>query len=206
MEFKIMKPLIRYKLEYDCVWDFLQNNLDQTNTLSSELLNLADFSKGSFFTLLPNNLDRKNINEFECGICKKTALLSITNCIRKGVCELIYKKINSESKSSCLFDDVLRSPTDKYCPDLFFSHGLSYENEMYYLLEKSPISEELILACLRLSNACWHSLCILTDNFSNRLKEKKITLNEIKKMCSNTSLVIIGAYDGQGYIFWEKNF
>ena len=54
-----------------------------------------------------------------------------------------------------------------------------------------------------MSNAIWHSLCIISENQLNSA-ETILTLEKIKAICMNAKIVIIGAYDGEGYIFWEK--
>ena len=77
-------------------------------------------------------------------------------------------------------------------------------NEIYFLLGKNKISEKIILECLRASNSFWHSLCVFTTaDFTDVIKD--LTLEKIKEICLSTELVMVGAYDGEGYVFWEKN-
>ena len=87
--------------------------------------------------------------------------------------------------------------------NLFNAHGLLCGNEIYYLLEKNNISTELITECLRASNAFWHSLCVLTEaNLDDRIA-REISTEKIQEITLKAKLIIIGAYDGEGYIFWE---
>jgi len=211
-----MKHLNKYKLNYNHAWKYVQNNLDKSNVLSSELLNLSIFKNGYFFTLLPNDANTERIYEFESGVIlpqnpkeeyfvsgeKNT--YSIIPTIRNELSELLLKEIKSSDQLCCFFDDVTRSPIDKYSTDSLYAHLLFYEDEVYYLLEKNEISSELIMQCLRASNAFWHSLCVLTKTNFKDLVDKKLSLEKIKDICLNAQLIIIGAYDGEGYVFWEK--
>jgi hypothetical protein len=210
-----MSRLIKYKLEFSSAFEFVQETLDQANTMSSELLNLLNFVKGSFFTFLPVGINQARLYEFSSGGIdqrfyktnndpEKSNGNSLIHDIRNKFCDLILKKIQKQIDLVCVFDDVLRSPTDSYGMDLFHSNGLLYMNEIYYLLEQHSISKNLIQDCLRASNACWHSLCILTSATIDKSAANKLTLDTLYDICLNAEIVVVGAYDGEGYIFWEK--
>ena len=34
---------------------------------------------------------------------------------------------------------------------------------------------------------------------------KTLSLEKIKEICLKTELAMVGAYDGEGFVFWEKN-
>ena len=38
----------------------------------------------------------------------------------------------------------------------------------------------------------------------SEIKNQKLTIKKIKEICLNTKIIIVGAYDGEGYIFWER--
>lgn len=212
-----MKQLHKHELDFDPAREYVQNSLDKANTLSSELLNLLNFKNGIFFTLLPNDANIERLYEFKAGgilpqnpiqeyvVAGEKATYSIIPTIGDEVSELILKEIKSKEKLCCVFDDVLRSPADKHHMDLFHAHGLSYDNEVYYLLDKGNISSELIMQCLRASNAFWHSLCVLTEATISGIRDKRLSLEKVKEICLGTKLMMVGAYDAEGYVFWEKS-
>jgi hypothetical protein len=213
---KIMKHLNKHKLDFFPTWKYVQDALDNANTLSLELLSYVNFKDGFFFTLLPPDANIERIYEFEsgmvlhqnpeqiCFIAGEKSTYAIIPTIRDELSRLILEDIKSKDQLSCIFDDVLHSSNDKFYRNLIFSHGLFYENELYYLIQKNEFSYELIKQCLRASNAFWHSLCILTRaNFSNF--KKKMNLEMIKEICITAELILIGSYDGEGYVFWEKS-
>jgi len=55
-----------------------------------------------------------------------------------------------------------------------------------------------------MSNAIWHSLGVMTTaNLS--CNNKVLTFEKIKEACLLSELIFVCAYDGEGYVFWEKN-
>jgi hypothetical protein len=211
-----MRELYRYELEYDRVWKYIQSTIDQANALSSALLKLINFEKGTFFTLLPEDANNERLYEFEAGLILhqnptenylingKEASYTKTPKMDGEVAEFILNKLNSDHSLACLFDDVTRHATDKYHMELFRDFGKNHEMQVYYFINNKYATIELITACLQKSCSFWHSLCILFENTIDFSDNKKISLTEIDAICINIKLIIIGAYDGEGYIFWER--
>jgi len=125
--------------------------------------------------------------------------------IQDELSDWLLEKIQSNERLACIIDDYNTSPTDQHHMELFYAYGLSYENEVYYLLQKEKISRGAIIECLQNSNTFWHSLCVLSETNFNDVNDNKLTLEKIKEICLNARLIIVGAYDGEGYVFWEKN-
>ena len=211
-----MKKLKKYELDFDITWKYIKNNIEGANTLCTELINILDFHTGFFFTLLPSNANFQRINEFTDGIIlpqnpnvefiinEKKASYSEIPTLQEELCDFIFKTLNDNQKLSCIFDDVLRS-SDSSQLDFFNQRNLffTYNEELYYKINKNNVNYNSILKCIEMSNAIWHSLCIISENQLNSA-ETILTLEKIKAICMNAKIVIIGAYDGEGYIFWEK--
>jgi hypothetical protein len=208
--------LNKYELDFSSAWEYTLNTLDDANALSIELLKLLDFKEGYFFTLLPEDSNFERLYEFKAGVIlpqfpvqeqiideKKITFSRIPNR-RKELSEMILKAMNSKPQFSCIFDDVRGRPHDKWSDSSFDLNLMFYQEDVYFLLNKNNISLERICKCLKMSCAIWHSLCVITSaDFANI--ERLLTLEKIQEICLNVELVIVGAYDGEGYIFWEKN-
>jgi hypothetical protein len=80
---------------------------------------------------------------------------------------------------------------------------LSFKDELYYKILSDKANPEIIKKCLVNSNAFWHSLCVLTDANLVDLSDT-LTLENIREISFKVYLIIIGAYDGEGYVFWER--
>lgn len=210
-----MRQLFKHLLDFDPAWKFTYDSLYEVNQLSSELLNVIDFKSGYFFTLLPQDANIGRLYEFKTGLIlpqfpeesytngRKGTFTRIPN-LYEEIADAILNEIKSKNLC-CIFDDVTRYPDDKNIFELFRDHGFSYGKEVYYFLDKNTASQKLIMDCLRKSKSFWHSLCILTKNLSLSQNNKDLSLELIKKICLNTHKLLVEAYDGEGYIFWEKS-
>lgn len=210
-----MPGLIKYNLDFDKAMKFTRDSLDQVNSLSNELLNAILFQDGSFFTLLPDRSNLERLYEFETGLILPQnpneeyisnghkATYSKIPTIRHQLAKLIVEEITKSEHLSCLFDDTKRSFSDKVYINLYYTNGIVFQDEIYYLITKQNVSVDLIIEGLRASNSFWHSLGILTTrNFANK-DNQIVSLSEFQEIAKKTVLIIIGAYDGEGYIFWK---
>lgn len=193
-----MTNLNKVYLKFQPTYDFFFDNLDQTNILSTELLKLIDFKEGKFFTFFVNDVDMSKIHNFKLG--------GIANGVRDHINSIVLNELNNNIGYSCIFDDVNNDYDECDNEDPFFQNcGLFYKKENYYYVDQKNKSIDLINDCLRASNAIWHSLCVFSEINLQKIKNKELTLHDIKNICLQVKLIMILAYDAEGYIFWEKN-
>lgn len=81
---------------------------------------------------------------------------------------------------------------------------MHYDDEVYYVIKSEIANSLLIDMCLYASQATWHSLCVVTESDIECQTEKTLTIEVINDICNKICLVIAGAYDGEGYVFWKK--
>ncbi len=192
-----MKKLNRYELEFEPTLAYFQFILNNANALSSCVLNLVDFKAGHFFTLLPENINEEKLYEFLYG--------GKGEPIEELVIAQILNSLYNNKNLSCIFDDVRNIFDSEYNDSLYLTCGITYEKEIYYLINSKNTSKQFLERCFYISNAIWHSLCVLSEINLNNLADKKISLNQIADICLNADLIIVSAYDAEGYIFWESN-
>lgn len=209
------KDLTRYNLEYKKSMVYLSDQLLAGNTLSHELLNMLNFGKGQFYTLLPNDAALEKIYEFSSGgVLPQNEILegvnnsgqkyyySETPTIKNELSEFIMKKMMRKDTSICLFEDVVRLPTYPHL-EFFHKYGLVYSNEIYYFLRKDMACEETIISAINKANSLWHLLFIVTELEDSDSIEQSISLENIRSFCCKIKLLILGAYDGEAYLLWE---
>lgn len=201
-----MRQLIDHPLDAALSKAYLKEQLNEINTLCSHLLKEINWEEGRFFTQLPEKANLSHINQFERGGILpqnrergKKGSYRLIPAIEGQIARYLFDQIH-ERQLSAIFDDVTRRPTDKNHPELL-DLSATYEDELYYLLQKERATREIIEKCLEKSNAFWHSLCLLTKS---RQESQTFTLQIINDLCHHAQIVMIGAYDGEGYIFWEK--
>ena len=191
-----MQQLKKYELNYKKTQEYFQKSLKGVNELSNSVVSFLQCNTGNFFTLLPEGISEKKIHEFEYG--------GKTSCVRDEIAIFIKKLIESRSKLTCIFDDFDADFKDKENIDLYRSNGFHYINEIYYAVQGAA-DKNLIDKCLQYSNAIWHSLCVITEFSLESCENRILGSHEIKMISENSVLIMLSAYDAEGYVFWERN-
>lgn len=186
----------RYSLDSSKALIYLQENLEETNALSSAIFKYVNFEKGVFYTILQENITNKQLYGFRWG--------GVGGGIRNRVCDILFTELHDNSRFTCIFDDVNGTYEPSYDEPSFLKVGAHYKDEIYYIIERKEASKDFLIECLRTSNACWHSLCVLSKKTYSRNKDLSITETDIIDFAKTSDLILIGAYDGEGYIFWKR--
>lgn len=190
-----MRKLNRFELEPSKTYEYVKENLSWANTLSIKLLKLIDFTNGQFFSYMSTEADPSRIYQFPYSLSSQSM-----NDIELSF--YLFEYLKKNEKTSALFEDCTRKPTDPHL-ETFYKCGIQYNEEIYYLINNKNLTLELLLRCIKESSSIWHSLCLLTDfNFEN---SKNLNLDSINNACLKAKLIIVGAYDDEGYIFWERH-
>lgn len=192
-----MMNLCKFKLEYDLAYKYFIDSLEGVNELSSQLIDIIDFKSGEFFTLLNRDVNLNKINSFLIG----GIATGVVNKIRK----LILDQIRNEDRITCVFDDTASSYSPEYKEPLFLDCGVHYKNQVYYVITRETSSENRIEDCFYASDAIWHSLCVLSKIRWDYRESINLSEEQIRNICINTQLIMLNAYDGEGYVFWEKS-
>ncbi len=182
----------KHKLESKRVLDYLNEKLKGVNKLSDVVVTFLNSNTGSFYTFLPKGLEIEKIHDFNFG--------GKTKSLRDEVGAFIHKLLQSDQTLACIFDDFNADFSDRENNDLYESHGLCCDNEIYYFFKNGSLFE--INKCLRYSDAIWYSLCVITRS---DVKEKKLDEDTIEMICKNAVCVLVGAYDAESYVMWERD-
>lgn len=209
--------LHRYDLDFQRTLAYLRKSLTNANTLSDILLEVIDFKKGSLFTLLPEGSNLERLYEFEAGVilpqnprivtCSEEGVsssYSITPSISKKLSEIILETLKNRENITCIFDDIIRSPSDPFKSSSLNGCKYSRDGELYYILGENKASLENVQTALNASYAFWHSLGMLT-NADLHLNSYELNEEIFRNICIETQMLFVGAYDGEGYVFWEKS-
>ena len=211
-----MRKLFKHDLDFRSSLMFFKESLEGTNSLSVEIIKYIEENKGVFFTLLPEEANITKLHEFSQSILPEQPsqrgsignlqgeyTYSMVISLEKEVCDYIINEIDKH-RFLCVVDSFNETYDPQHSCDLFDGFGGFFKNEVYYILKPEKISREDLLECLYRSKTFWHSLCILTKDGLRNLPERNIKKEEIEEICNEARCVMIGAYAGDGYIFWEK--
>lgn len=200
--------LKKINLNYEEAHGYVVSSLEDANLLSDEILKLIDFKKGEFFTLLHRDFILDSVYEFSSYLIfhenyKLSSTEDISGTIRMELTNAILGAVQSDENTYCVFDDFMRDLDEVYEDDPLKGEKYLNNKQTYYILDRENISVDAIEVCMHRSYAFWHSLCLLTHA---DLKTRDLGLSEatIHDIASQAQLIVVGAYDGDGYVFWQK--
>lgn len=120
--------------------------------------------------------------------------------------EFVQQFLSQGKNKICIFEDANAEPTDPYLqrrPDLPW---LGFKNEVYHILDSNRNDKKLVNEVIRYAQS-WLTIGALTSfpgGFEFQFSTHKIEENVLKILAQNTVSIILGAYDGEGYLIWEK--
>jgi len=208
-------------LNPELTWLFFLENLDNANALSIELLKNFKTDEGYYYTLLPEDANLDNLYRFNNGnVLPQNTIkygpigdlgnqhYSETPSLIDDLANTIKDILDRDETLSCIIDDVIRHSTDKKIKNENeeIKKCVSYSGrDVYYLLDKNNSTFPLIFECLRRNRGYWHALSILSKISLNDSIGKEIEEPILTQICSNAQMILIGAYDGEGYVIWERS-
>ncbi|MCH9617247.1 MAG: hypothetical protein SP4CHLAM5_07700 [Chlamydiia bacterium] len=205
-----MKNVLTTPLLFEAVEDFFKKSLQDGNRLAKELLHTLDFKKGCFFSITAKSADRTKLDQFDCGgILPQYPLEKIQV---SGKNYLQQKRANSYRELSQFLSSSMKSNQD-WCVFEEVSGVYSseveaeikyYEKEIYYLLNGLESSPSKLYSLIKQADAMWYYMNIITTgNFE--LDKNLLSNKDLKIFAANTTHVVLGAYDMEGYVCWEKS-
>lgn len=199
--------------------------LKEGNKIARILLKNYDLFKGKVYTYSPRGYQKKDIEkkDFEGPLSKMskpykkhrdqnkettTGTIMIPIFSTDDILVDLMIKHLDEKGGIIFFEDHIRTVENmEFIKDLpHFIEG----DKVYYHLDNSNKNDlKLIDKIVKFSADFWPGLIgaitnIKKDEFS-KLKEGKLNNELFKKISQSTEKIILGAYDGEGYLIWEKS-
>ena len=214
------RKLNKYILNFKKAYKYVLKVLEDGNQLSFELIKNINFKQGHFFTLLPEEADLSKIHQFFFGgiippkdVGYKSVILKNSTrrftplqvlVLRNELVQFIDDFLNLNKESACIFENVIKLISDPQ-NEFYRNYGMFFDKNIYYKILSSQRDKDIILQGIKENEEAWHFLCVLIDLQQDDFINKKLTLRKIRKISIKTKIIIVGAYDGEGYVFWEKD-
>ena len=191
-----MTTLKLYKLDFDKTILYLKDHLTGVNLLAESVLKYTPFQNGFFYTLLKENLTDKELYGFNWG--------GVGGGVREKAIETIFDEVHSLNGSCLIFDSFDEDYEPSYDDPLFLKVGVHYDKQIYYIISGEEATESLLKECFRASDVIWHSLCVLSKKSYIKQEEPLIRQVEAPNFAKSAEIVLVGAYDAEGFIFWKR--
>lgn len=203
--------------------EYISDRLTLGKTLASILLQTCNIEKGQVTTFLPSYIAKKTAKEFETGKLKPDPNQKLVtekyriSCLNGSatpvpttdfyLVSLIHSYLNKKENNLCIFEEANSKPTDPFVlSGKMETRFLTHKDEIYHFLLNQDNKVETIEQTISFADA-WLFIGIMTSlpqEMTFSLKKKKLTLKELKILSERTEKIIIGAYDGEGYLIWHS--
>lgn len=184
---------------------YVKERLELGMTLSRFLLQICDFNNGTAKTLLPPNVSKEAVKQFEYG-GKLKQVTQYVPTTRFWLVSEIQKFLTGGEKRLCVFEEALWKPSDP-CVVPYRNKILTYMNEVYhYLSFNEAQQEEIISQVVRRADS---DLFIgiftsIPDDSSFASGGRELSLDELRLYAERAEQIVVGAYDGESYVIWHR--
>lgn len=206
-----MKRLSRIRLHHQKVVDYICQDVELKTEFSKYIIENVNFEDGIFFVDLPEESHFDRVYDFKTG--------GITLDIDLGaekvenaegnlysprfflstdyeIADFIHKYLTISSKHYGVIDEQKIHPQMK-CIDIEGIRSIEKNDEFYYILSGENSCRKIEQTIRRVFCA-WRSFAVLYSND----KGDNIRFPEVLE---GIKYIIVGAYDGEAYIVWQKN-
>ncbi len=183
---------------------YVQDRLSIGLGLSSNILRLHRILDGNVETYLPRTSRSARINELSCmqfkhgGITRPEDSLAI-------LVDLACKFLGSDNDRLCIFENPNAQIPLNWSSE-FTSYALSSGNDVYNLALGTSHDKADIETAILESKSGWIFIGVMTSfpDISRLARRREITNEEIELLAERAEHIIIGAFDGEGYLIWSK--
>lgn len=171
--------------------EHILNVLDFDNSLCQFVKSQIDLSIGSIFSVVPTDLNIEDIADFSWGFGKGSDRL---------LPDRILNTLKLNADAVAVFDDVMGSAEN------VSSHGscITNNDEIYHWIIGSDASELKLKDLIGETGVSWHFLCVIFE-LDKAIDIKNSITNSKYELFKNILELVVGAYDGEGYIHWSPN-
>jgi len=197
---------------------YLEESLKDGHTLAKLVLEVIRFESGYITTFLPPNVAPESIKDFRTG-GKLPSSPEPESYVPDGQSQKITPVPNTDAdlafvvkghlrldkRRVCAMEDALKRPGDLILKRLKTRYA-TFENEIYHLLFHTDAGTNNVENVLKtakslptfvgLLTSCSHPPGLATDG--------TLSLTELRELAIKVNKIFVGAYDGEGYLLWNK--
>lgn len=190
---------------------YVAEKLSLGKTLSRLLLNSHEISNGRISTKLPPGIDEREAHDFESGgklplghnRARPLGDLEPVPNTNDAFVDEIRAFLDANNSRVCIFEDASAQPNDQFLRAIT-TRALTYDDEVYHLVCARD-SHEQMLKTIHAARS-WLFVGALTQvpDATGLCSKKTLTRDEIENLAQNAIGIVVGAYDGEGFVVWTK--
>jgi hypothetical protein len=201
--------------------NYMSSSLAVGKELSASLLRTVTFSTGVLSTSLPVEVTWEEANQFRVGGKLRSPRNGVHMTSADGtgkavpipnlddlIVSVVETHLRLERRAYCVFEDAIARPGDPWLERTHLALMMSRE-AVYYLLTSEDANRERIEATVRraksISPPLIGALAFLPVDEQLPRADRALTDRDFSSIATQTESVIVGAYDGEGFVIWSRH-
>lgn len=201
---------------------YIRDCLANGKTLARYLLQRPDLESGTVTTFLPSDVGKEAATQFKWGgKLRRDPATFVYRTEPDGsrtrwepvpntdpwLVSIIQAFLRAAEDRVCIFENALARPSD---PVLSRSESrvLVFDNEVYHFLSAADWASTIIAQAIREAGCPYPPLigamASAADEAGFSGEGRQISSAQLKVLAERTEKIVIGAYDGEGYLIWSK--
>lgn len=202
-----LQDAVLKKMNFEAL-DFVKENLTNGKTFAHLLLKKQAIDDGNVSVYLPPEVEHTKEKKFRESIFmyyKGSPYESSDELMAEYISQYLHK----DKKNICIFENFNSSPTDINFLENFKGkeETFIYKNEVYHLLRNKDAYTPKVEHYIKKTNFVWIFIAALSS-FSEKEYETavsdQVSLETLEDLAERAEKILIGAFDGEGYLIWER--
>jgi len=206
---------------------YIRYALGEGFSLAHFLLNRQDLEQGHVITYLPENLSEEQLYNFHLGgklpvppdavfrtldsLGRAIRIEPIPSTCLSHLVFVIRDYLRKDRHAIAVFQDGLAEATDKWVTTNRDTHIIIADGRVYHLLTTEDAEPEKIEHVVRTAETIYPPLIGVMAVVETELLERwladrvvEVSREELSILAAQSDQMVIGAYDGEGYLLWTK--
>jgi hypothetical protein len=179
---------------------WVKNNLANGNTLARTINDYCDLNTGMIVSFFPSDMMTVDIKDysFDFGLSRETSLAILT--------KLVSEYLAKSKDRLCLFENRLAIRGDRFLNKVR-SRILFLDKEVYHILLGGGLSHEQIRTAIVEADTSMAlvGVCSSVSNPASVFRFSDISVQEIEAVARGAQLIFVEAFDGGGFLIWNRN-
>lgn len=215
----MIEPLQEITLGSEAL-DYIRESLSDGKALSKCLRSTLDLRSGRVRTYLPAGTTTTAINQFSVGGKLRSRTEEVSASTRKGEIpnavpipntdSMLISKVRTHLESGhsafCLFANALARPDDPWLSQSKV-RTLVCGIDVYHFLTPDNKNSDFIRLTIKKARSIGPPLLgafASSSPAASSLESGAVELAELQKVAEQTEKLVVGAYDGEGFLIWSR--
>ena len=189
----------KYSLHFKKTVAYVEKHLSEGFKCSQRALETINLHEGAFYTFFHQPVDESRLYLFDSGGIVPFAGSSV---IDKLLATFIHNALTVNASNAFLYENVAMSENDPILAKVPAEIHTFQGAVVHIFREAMPA---LLYEFLRQVESLWHLFGIFSEIQSLTTFPKQLTPKIIDEFCDHVKLIVVRAYDLEGYVLWIKD-